>query len=412
MNNPLRIFYAAGPGDVIATYRHWLRGEDDPQQVSMTISGMFYDLCREGGHQAYVVSSCPRADKVEDDQFLILHRPTLFSRGSALSYYFGQMVTAVRLIASALWFRADVAVISCGTTLWLPLRVLPIFGVKVIPSLHCVLRRKYQSFTPAQEQTFHRLNRFFFVRTASRILSMSSDISDQVRELTGETNKPIIQFLPTYRPDRFAGIPKPDWNQRPFRVCFAGRIEADKGVFDLLSIAKSFAGSEGRDVIFDICGRGSALEELRRQTKDSGLTDNFRCHGYCDWPTMRRMYAESHAVIVPTTSDFIEGFNQVVSEAVLAGRPVITSEVCPAIRYVRDAVVEVPVNDVNAYRAAIEKLRDDENFYRQRCEACVKLRGQFLDMSRSWMAALRQALSTVQSVYEGHANTAPVNTAN
>ena len=40
---------------------------------------------------------------------------------------------------------------------------------------------------------------------------------------------------------------------------------------------------------------------------------------------MREMFRQAHVLIVPTTTDFIEGFNQVVVEGVLAGRPVITS---------------------------------------------------------------------------------------
>jgi glycogen synthase len=410
MNKPLRIYYAAGPGDVIATYRHWLRGEDDPQHVGMTISGMFYESCREHGDRAYVVASCSRPDKIEDDQFLIVHRPILFMQGPALAYYFGQMIVALRLIASALWFRADVAVISCGTTFWFPLRVLPVFGVQVVPSLHCVPRPKYHPLSRVQ-QIFFRLSREFFVSTATRILSMSLEISDQLQELAGGLNKPIIEFLPTYRAPRFAGITSPKIGQRPFRVCFAGRIEGNKGVFDLLSIAKRFEAAGRRDIIFDICGSGSALDELRRQARDAGIEERFRCHGYCDWEAMRRMYSESHAVIVPTTSQFSEGFNQVVSEGVLAGRPVITSPVCPALAYVQGAAVEVPVDDVAAYGNAIIKLCDDDDFYRGKCSACLQVQQQFYDLRRSWMAALGRALSIVRGAQEENTVVAPLNSA-
>src|SRR6185437_9977736 len=49
------------------------------------------------------------------------------------------------------------------------------------------------------------------------------------------------------------------------------------------------------------------------------------------------------------TTDFIEGFNKVVAEGILAGKPVITSSVCPALEYVADGIVEVPPNDTQAY---------------------------------------------------------------
>ena len=61
---PLRILYAAGPGDVVGTYRHWKEGRDDPSQVAVTYSGQFYDLCRDLGAEGYVISYCPRPDKL------------------------------------------------------------------------------------------------------------------------------------------------------------------------------------------------------------------------------------------------------------------------------------------------------------------------------------------------------------
>src|SRR5207302_10136880 len=125
-----------------------------------------------------------------------------------------------------------------------------------------------------------------------------------------------------------------------------------------------------------------ALDGLRRGADEAGLAGRFRCHGYCSRAFMRQMYARSHAVIVPTTSDFIEGFNQVVAEGVLSGRPVITSRVCPALDYVRDAVVEVGVDDVQGYGDALLRLCDDPAFYRARCDGCVAAQPQFYDTGR------------------------------
>ena len=64
-------------------------------------------------------------------------------------------------------------------------------------------------------------------------------------------------------------------------------------------------------------------------------------------------FASSHAVIVPTTSRFEEGFNMVCAEAILAGRPVITSAVCPALAYIREAAIEVQPDNIDQYYQAI-----------------------------------------------------------
>ena len=110
------------------------------------------------------------------------------------------------------------------------------------------------------------------------------------------------------------------------------------------------------------------------------------------------MYDVAHVVIVPTTSDFIEGFNKVVAEGVLAGKPVITSSICPALEYVREAVVEVPPNDVDAYAAAIVRLREDANFYQSRREGCKTAQSQFYDVSRGWGAGLGRMLKFIGAV--------------
>src|SRR6188508_639513 len=105
---PLRIVYAAGPGDVVGTFRHWKEGRDDPSQVAVTYSGQFYDLCREIGAQAYVISHCPRRDRESDAQFRTLNRPVPFLVAPGPLYLLGQIWYGLRLTATAVRFRADV----------------------------------------------------------------------------------------------------------------------------------------------------------------------------------------------------------------------------------------------------------------------------------------------------------------
>ena len=61
MSRRLRILYAAGPGDVVGTYRHWKSGVDDPSQVAITYSAQFYQLCKELDADGYVISVPPPA---------------------------------------------------------------------------------------------------------------------------------------------------------------------------------------------------------------------------------------------------------------------------------------------------------------------------------------------------------------
>lgn len=82
-------------------------------------------------------------------------------------------------------------------------------------------------------------------------------------------------------------------------------------------------------------------------------------------------------------------------EALLAGRPVITSNVCPAVDYVAPAILQVPPDDVDAYERAIVQLADDVEMHRRLRQACEPVCRKFLDESTSFRTALRHALTAV-----------------
>src|SRR5215469_1749094 len=200
---PLRLMYAAGPGDIIGTFRHWREGRDDPGQVAMTYSGQFYDVCRELGAQGYAIASHPRQETVEDGAFRIQHRPIRFMKGPSPLYHLGQMLSALGMIGSALRFRADALVICDGTCHWFCLRVLPWLGVRVIPTLHCMFWPQSAPPPGRLKRLLNRLDLPFWRRSAKAVLSASCDINAQLDQLTGAQHAPIVDFLPTYRPGTF-----------------------------------------------------------------------------------------------------------------------------------------------------------------------------------------------------------------
>lgn len=384
--------YLAGNGDVIGTYRHWAAGQSDPAQVSATYSGQFYDVCRQLGADALVISQNKRVDQHVDGRFRIEHRPNRFGRARGPFYHLGLWLVGLGYVIRAVRFGADVVIASNGMAGWPPMRLLRLFRIQLVPSILCVLWLKQHPPTGRFRRWLLRRDRATFAKQATATLSMSQDITDQIMELTGGAAKPVLPFLPTYQRSSFDDLPPPPAQRSPFFVLFAGRIETNKGVFDLLEAAKLLQNQGAAPVVFDLCGTGSALDALRQAVAGAGLGDTFRCHGHCDRPTMRKMFANAHVVVVPTTSWFVEGFNQVVAEGVLAGRPVITSSVCPAVAQVRAAVVEVPPDDVAAYAAAIRSLRDNQELYERKRAACAALAEPFFDPQQSWAAALTRAL--------------------
>lgn len=387
---PLRIFYAAGPGDVAGTYGHWKAGRDDPSQVAITYSAQFFSLCKELGARGYVLSYNARRQHIVDGPFTIEHRPARYLKRSGALYHLGYFWAGIRMGISAFRFGADIVVFSGGAS-WFSLGWLRWFGVKIVPTQHCVLWCKSVATPAVTKQLVWKLNARFFRKSIAGFLSLSNDITHQLTQLTGGIRSPVEHFLPGYRRESFAGLDHASLPP-PFRVFFAGRIERNKGVFDLLDIARRFSHEGRSDIEFDLCGDGSALAELRQQAEEAGVQSRFRCHGHQDKPRMREMYSLAHVVIVPTTTDFVEGFNKVVAEGVLAGKPVITSSVCPALEYIADGVVEVPPNDTQAYGDAIIRLYEDRSLYELKRRGCSASQEQFYDADRGWAAALKRML--------------------
>ena len=382
----MRLLYAAGPGNVIGTFQHWKKGEDDPSQPALTYSGQFFDTCRQLGAEALIISYHAEEASLTDGNFRLRHMPKLSPAPKGMLYHVVQILYGLRLVLHAVRFRPDYFVVAEGTTHWF---VLLLLGrrIRLVGSLHCLLWLPNE-----QPNAILRLfDKPFFRKRAYALMAVSENIARQVSELTQGVSAPVFQFTPTYNPNTFQRLELPaGWP--PFRVLFVGRVEANKGVFTLLEVADLIARIS-TDIQFDICGNGGALAALKDEAERRGLQSVFHCHGYCNRETTLRMFNQSHVVVVPTTSAFNEGFNKVVVEAVLSGRPFITSAICPALSAVRDAGLEVPPDDTAAYQQAILQLFHNPDLYEQKRLACAKYANQFYDPARGWAAALQAIIS-------------------
>lgn len=388
MNNTrkLRVVYLAGPGNVISTYQFWKKGEHDPSESNITYSGQFYSVCDKLDIQARVISLHSTVDLISDDRFIIEHRPNPLNKKNGFLYHFGQLKYGFGIMRTALQFKADYVLVSAGTH-WFFLWPLFMLGIKVIPTIHCLLWPKYKPRNLANK-LIDFVNGLFFKFAVYRVMSASKEITRQLGKSRININK-VQEFLPYYLESDFKGIKPPPVKIKPFRLLFVGRIEKAKGVFDLLKVYHSLL-ERGLQVELDYCGKGSSLEELNRLTKGSDLV---RCHGHCNKVRLLSILESSHCIVVPTTTSLIEGFNQVVVESVLAGRPVVTSDVCPAIDYVMPAVVKCEPDNIESYVEGIERLYIDQKFYQLKRDACASLQAQFYDEKNSWGYVLQKIIS-------------------
>jgi hypothetical protein len=118
-------------------------------------------------------------------------------------------------------------------------------------------------------------------------------------------------------------------------------------------------------------------------------------HGWCSPTQLRERLAGCHAVLVPTTPRFNEGFNKVVVEACLAQRPVVVSDICPAVEYVGSAAVAYRGGDLGSCRDALIHLSTDTDLYAAKKAECLRVARPFLDPRFSLREALRDVLGAI-----------------
>jgi len=235
------------------------------------------------------------------------------------------------------------------------------------------------------------LNSFFFRHFASAAIGCSPECEAQART-DGADNLPFFQWRGQYVLAGFDPT-QPARERVPFRIVFAGRVERNKGVFDILAMSELLAAHCATPVIFEVCGEGGALTELRRVVAIAELSDHVIVRGRLNRAELLEAYARAHLVIVPTRGDFCEGMPLVCSEAVLAGRPILTSRVSNALPLMSAAIAEAQPEDVESYVDQIIKLIEQPGYYDQRAAACYDASRQFVDRSKSYSATIDRVVT-------------------
>jgi glycogen synthase len=256
---------------------------------------------------------------------------------------------------------------------------------------HCALWTNPRGPSPAQRALL-RADRPFLRHRFAAFLSASSMVSEQITRASAGEPAPIIEFLPSYHAGFYDEAPAADAHAPVMRVLYLGRVEPEKGAFDVLETAMALR--HRADIAFDVCGVGSALEELRARVARAGLADRFVLHGWCDRPKLTQVLGQAHLGIVP--SRILEGFNQALVEMLLARRPVIATDGIPAVHYAPDAVRVVPIGDTRQMASSIEALVNDRSAYetlRDGARACTP---KFLDDRTSYRTGLTDVLSAVK----------------
>jgi glycogen(starch) synthase len=391
----VRVFYAAGPGDVIRAHQHWMRKESDPNQLPIGYSSEFCDFCLDIGAEAYIVSSHDKSLVCRDGPITLTHCPKPIPGAQGLGYHISELFYAFRLLAMAKRFRAKWAVLHGGSTHLYAMSLFRWLGMRTVVVLH---NAPWTPGLPPRrpgKRFIAWLNSLFFRWGVTATIGVSPECIRQVEQLTRGRHGPLYEIRPQYRRKIFEAIPAPPpfGADKPFNILFSARMESAKGALDLLQMARQIEDRAPGRVRWYAVGSGADVEQFQRLLLELKLESIVFYLGWKSATELREVIGMTHATIVPTRSTFAEGSPKTAIESVLSGRPVITSRINAGIEILKAACVEAEPDNVESYVEVILKLIVDPDQYRALCGACFELQEQFYDGKAGLPQVLRQVIS-------------------
>lgn len=393
---PKRVFYAAsGPADFIAAHLSFASGIEHPSEMSSTFSGQIERFCAEVGAKAYFVSTRNPASLHRDGDITIEHHP---KRGAAgLLFHLNEVRYGLSLVWRAWKWKADLAILDSGSTHFFVMSAFRLVGIPVLPVLHTTLWPRGRSpRAGALASVIGTLDKLFFRYCPSGVIGVSPECLRQVAAIAPGHRYSLFDIRAQYRRAYFDRIPRPPTSREPFNVLFVGRVDPAKGVLDIPVMAEWIERRRPGSVRWTICGAGPADAALLAEIEARGLGDIVRPRGWTSPEQLQTIYGDMHVTIVPTRSAMNEGMAMTAAEAVLAGRPVVSNPVVPAVEVLGEAAVVAVTDDPISHAAAILALLDSAEDYDRRRAACADAGRDFLDPRFGLTRALHQAVALIR----------------
>ena len=152
------------------------------------------------------------------------------------------------------------------------------------------------------------------------------------------------------------------------RILFVGRLHAEKGVFVAIDAMRSIESKQR--CLLTVAGDGPAALQVRARAQRADVAGRVTVVGHLDPVRLAETYRNSDIFVFPTT--WPEGFPTVLSEAMAAGLPIVTTRTRGSADHLEDGrhALFVPPNDPNAVARAVERLIEDED------SRCTDVSGQ------------------------------------
>jgi glycogen(starch) synthase len=370
-------------------YSCFVNGRPYPNDVCIPFGNQIVEACVRAGSPIVMVS--PKVDMVSIRTQQVTIEPLEKQAATGWRYFAEEVRYAFRLLKRARKHRANIAVLDSGCVQYFLMTLFRLAGIRVVLVLHNTIWPA--GFERPGPKLIQRIDDLFFRHIPFRVIGVSPECIRQL-ETVAPRHKYVAQEIRAQFPrEYFANIaPAPAHDDRPFRIMFIGRVEEAKGVLDIVEMARSIERTNPGLVNWTNCGKGSALEELRRKISQYDLGAVAHARGWISLEELKAVYADSHASIVPTRSGFCEGMAMTAVEAILTGRPLVTNSIVPALEVLRAGCEEAEPENIESHAQAVLRLALDKQRWERKCRACSDLQQPFYDERRGLTSAIYDLL--------------------
>lgn len=383
-DSELRILFFGGPGDVVGTFNQWVQGHQDPRTPVIAYSSMFYTLSRKLRAKGLVLTESDVVPDTPAEDFEFIYTPRKHG-GGRIGYRIDEYNFYRAARAKVRQLNPHVIIVG-GDAPDALVRALP-ETARVILTVHNAFWQMGQQPTDFRGRRMLTRKRQAFSGVDAAVCT-SHECALQLEALGVQRETCFVempQILNRFAPD----VPRTP-NREARKLVFLGRVEPEKGVFDLVSAFDRLA-QEVPDVTLSIAGAGSASEELARMVAASPFSDRITLHGLLGAEQVHDLLAQSDLLICPT-QDY-EGLALVVIEAAIHNVPSVTSSIVPARDLFPEGSLEFPARDVAALTDRLRAVVQDSGRYRAMTAALPAVTDRFFDRSLSWGSMMYRALT-------------------
>lgn len=382
----LRIAFIAGPGDVVGTFDCWSQGAHDPRTPVIAYSSMFYTIIDGLEAETLVLVEQDKQPTDPDPRFRFVYTPRQRNR-RGIGYRLDERAYTKKALRHLRKYCPDVILVGTDA---------PDALIAGLPQARRVILTAHNTYWPMGHRGTslkEQLKIWRKKRTLRRVdvaVNTSHECAAQVASLGGPSDAQSFTEVPQVLPDFYPESPSQALAVK--RLLYVGRIEENKGVFDVLGAFDAVA-VDHPDLTLELAGSGSCDAPLQAAISASPHVDRITFHGQLMAKAIHDRMSAVDLLICPTRSTFNEGLALVVVEAAVQGVPTLLSSVVPAKGLLPGACVEFPVDNTVALTETLRRIINTPAEYGALCAELTTKRRQFRDRSKSWGSMLYHALS-------------------